>query len=107
MTERSAGRPRNEQHDDAILGATIDLVSEVGIAALTIDAVAKRAGVGKATIYRRWASKEALLLDAWVSVVALRRSPTRARCAATSTPTSRRRPHRAAPRRRCSASTSS
>jgi AcrR family transcriptional regulator len=69
VTERNRGRPRNEHHDDAILGATIDLVAEAGIAALTIDAVAKRAGVGKATIYRRWSSKEALLLDAWVSVV--------------------------------------
>jgi AcrR family transcriptional regulator len=63
------GRPRNEQHDQAILDATLDLVAEQGAAALTIDQVAHRAGVGKATIYRRWSSKEALLLDAWVSIV--------------------------------------
>ena len=41
----------------------------MGIAGLTMDAVAVRAGVGKATIYRRWSSKEALMLDAWMSCV--------------------------------------
>jgi AcrR family transcriptional regulator len=63
------GRPRNEQHDQAILDATIELVAERGAGALTVDRVAKRAGVGKATVYRRWRSKEALVLDAWVSIV--------------------------------------
>lgn len=53
----------------AILVATLELVSEVGLAGLTMDAVASRAGVSKATIYRRWSSKEALLLDAWMSCV--------------------------------------
>ncbi len=67
MTVRPRGRPRNEGHDAAILTATIDVVAEVGFAALTVDAVARRAGVGKATIYRRWSSKEAMMLDAWVS----------------------------------------
>jgi AcrR family transcriptional regulator len=61
------GRPRNESCSAAILSATIELVAEVGFAALTVDAVSARAGVGKATIYRRWASKEALMLDAWMS----------------------------------------
>ena len=69
MAERGRGRPRNEHHDQAILGAALDLVAEHGLAGTTIDAVARRAGVGKATIYRRWPSKEALMLDAWVSVV--------------------------------------
>jgi AcrR family transcriptional regulator len=63
------GRPRNESSSAAILTATIDLVGEVGIAGLTMDAVAIRAGVGKATIYRRWSSKEALMLEAWMSCV--------------------------------------
>jgi AcrR family transcriptional regulator len=63
------GRPRDESCSTAILSATIDLVAEVGLAGLTMDAVAVRAGVGKATIYRRWSSKEALLLDAWTSCV--------------------------------------
>lgn len=63
------GRPRNESSSAAILSATLELVAEVGIAGLTMDSVAVRAGVGKATIYRRWSSKEALLLDAWMSCV--------------------------------------
>ncbi|MCB1000503.1 MAG: TetR/AcrR family transcriptional regulator [Acidimicrobiales bacterium] len=63
------GRPRNEQSTTDILVATLELVSEVGLSALTMDAVASRAGVSKATIYRRWSSKEQLLLDAWMSAV--------------------------------------
>jgi AcrR family transcriptional regulator len=63
------GRPRNESCSADILTATLELVAEVGIARLTMDAVASRAGVGKATIYRRWSTKEALLLDAWMSCV--------------------------------------
>jgi len=63
------GRPRNEACSGEILSATLDLVAEVGVAGLTMDAVATRAGVGKATIYRRWSSKEALMLDAWMSCV--------------------------------------
>jgi AcrR family transcriptional regulator len=46
------------------LQATIDMLIEGGAANLSIDGVAARAGVGKATIYRRWSSKEALVLDA-------------------------------------------
>lgn len=67
------GRPRNEACTGEILEAALHLVAEVGIAGLTMDAVARRAGVGKATIYRRWTSKEALMLDAWMSCV---RKPT-------------------------------
>ena len=63
------GRPRNEACTGEILEAALHLVAEVGIAGLTMDAVAQRAGVGKATIYRRWTSKEALMLDAWMSCV--------------------------------------
>lgn len=63
------GRPRNEACTGEILEATLHLVAEVGIAGLTMDAVAAHAGVGKATIYRRWTSKEALMLDAWMVCV--------------------------------------
>lgn len=63
-TPRKPGRPRDQRAEHAILGATLDLVGEVGFAGLTIEAVASRAGVGKATIYRRWSSKEELLLAA-------------------------------------------
>jgi len=64
--ERKApGRPRNAQADHAIIQAVLDLLSSGQSAdALSIEAVAAKAGVGKATIYRRWANKEALLVDA-------------------------------------------
>jgi AcrR family transcriptional regulator len=62
---RKPGRPRDARADRAILEATLDLVGETGLAGLTVDAVAARAGVSKATIYRRWDSKEALVLAAW------------------------------------------
>lgn len=58
------GRPRDARCDQAILQATLDLLAEAGAGGLSIDGVAARAGVGKATIYRRWSSKEALLLEA-------------------------------------------
>jgi AcrR family transcriptional regulator len=58
------GRPRRADADAAILTAALELVAEAGISGLSMDQVAQRAGVGKATIYRRWASKEALILDA-------------------------------------------
>jgi AcrR family transcriptional regulator len=67
---RRPGRPRDVRADRAILEATLDLVGEIGLAGLTVDAVAARAGVSKATIYRRWASKEALVLNAWQECVA-------------------------------------
>ncbi|MGX1616578.1 TetR/AcrR family transcriptional regulator [Micromonospora chalcea] len=62
---RSPGRPRSIRADEAIVDATLDLLAEGNsIEALTIEAIATRAGVGKATIYRRWPGKDALLLDA-------------------------------------------
>jgi AcrR family transcriptional regulator len=64
--ERKApGRPRNAQADEAILEAVLELLSAgQSAAAISIEAVAAKAGVGKATIYRRWPNKEALLIDA-------------------------------------------
>ncbi len=61
----SAGRPRSEEAHQAILDATLNLLSEVGFSALTVEGVASRAGVGKATIYRRWASKLPLVVEAF------------------------------------------
>jgi AcrR family transcriptional regulator len=63
-TGRRPGRPRSERADQAILAAALDLLAELGPAALGIEQVAARAGVGKATIYRRWPGKEEMLLDA-------------------------------------------
>jgi AcrR family transcriptional regulator len=62
---KGPGRPRSARADEAIIEAAIDLLLGGTTAeALTIEAVAARAGVGKATIYRRWTNKEALLIDA-------------------------------------------
>lgn len=67
----SAGRPRSEEAHQAILDATLELLSEVGFSALTVEGVASRAGVGKATIYRRWASKLPLVVEAFGGLPAL------------------------------------
>lgn len=67
----SAGRPRSEEAHQAILDATLELLAEVGFSALTVEGVASRAGVGKATIYRRWASKLPLVVEAFGSLPAL------------------------------------
>jgi AcrR family transcriptional regulator len=50
--------------DEAILSAAVDLLIEEGFARLSIEGVAARAGVGKATVYRRWENKTALVVDA-------------------------------------------
>jgi AcrR family transcriptional regulator len=61
---RRPGRPRSERANQAILSAALDLFADCGPDALCIEQVAARAGVGKATIYRRWPGKEDMLLDA-------------------------------------------
>ena len=63
---RAPGRPRSEASHQAIIRATLELLVEAGYGALTMEGVRTRAGVGKATIYRRWASKEELVRDAIV-----------------------------------------
>ena len=64
-TSGSAGRPRSEEAHQAILDATLELLAEVGFSALTVEGVAQRAGVGKATIYRRWPAKLPLVVEAF------------------------------------------
>ena len=62
---KSPGRPRSARADEAIIDAVLDLFAEGNSAeAISIESVAARAGVGKATIYRRWPNKEALFVDA-------------------------------------------
>ena len=61
---RPRGRPRDADARGAIVDATLDLLAENGFQAATMDAIASRAGVGKNTIYRRWRSKEELIVDA-------------------------------------------
>jgi AcrR family transcriptional regulator len=57
---RPPGRPRSAEADEAILRAALELLAEDGYAALTMERVRERAGVGKATLYRRYGSKEEL-----------------------------------------------
>jgi len=71
VAARRPGRPRSERAERAILDAALELFAESGVSGVCIEAVAARAGVGKATIYRRWPGKEDLLLDA----LALLKSP--------------------------------
>jgi AcrR family transcriptional regulator len=65
--KRSPGRPRSEEARVSILGSTLKLLGENGFPDLTIEAVAERAGVGKATVYRWWPNKAALIADAFAS----------------------------------------
>jgi AcrR family transcriptional regulator len=64
------GRPRSEHADRAIIDAALEMFAESGAEGLCIEKVAARAGVGKATIYRRWPGKEDLLLDALAALQA-------------------------------------
>ncbi|GIG21653.1 hypothetical protein Cch01nite_23770 [Cellulomonas chitinilytica] len=63
---RRPGRRRDDTKDDAILEAARELLAERGFDGMTMDAVAERAGAGKATLYRRWPSKVLLTVDAIV-----------------------------------------
>jgi AcrR family transcriptional regulator len=62
------GRPRDPSRDGAIRSAILRVLADEGYAGLTMDAVATQAGVGKATIYRRWRTKSQLVADAVVSL---------------------------------------
>ncbi|MER7580325.1 TetR/AcrR family transcriptional regulator [Kitasatospora sp. NPDC097691] len=61
------GRPRDAARDRALLGATLAVLAESGYGGLTTAAVAARAGVSTATLYRRWSSKEDLVVAAAAS----------------------------------------
>jgi AcrR family transcriptional regulator len=61
---RRVGRPRDARADSAILAATLELMAEQGVRDLAVDDVARRAKVGKATIYRRYRSKDELVTAA-------------------------------------------
>ena len=58
------GRPRNPRIDDSVLRATVELLGTSGYAALSVDAIAKRAATSKPAIYRRWPSKAHLVHEA-------------------------------------------
>ncbi len=63
-SRRGRGRPRDPEADVAILRAALDMFAEHGVDGTSIEQVAKRAGVAKLTVYRRWSSKEDLLAQA-------------------------------------------
>ena len=69
---RGPGRPRDPHCEAAIIQATLELLDDQGYARLSVEAVAARAGVGKATIYRRWPGKEQLVVHAIATVTETR-----------------------------------
>jgi AcrR family transcriptional regulator len=71
----SSGRARNPHTHQAILDATVELLAEIGYQELSIERVASRAGVGKATIYRWWNSKSALVIEAMAHGMPLAQVP--------------------------------
>ena len=67
IPKRAPGRPRSEEARLSILRSTSKLLAKQGFSELTIEAVAAHAGVGKATVYRWWPDKAALVADAFAS----------------------------------------
>src|SRR5262245_36810525 len=74
-TARPPGRPRSPRVDEAIIDAVLDLLAEGSIEGLSMEAIASRAGVGKAALYRRWSSKDELLVEAIRSLKGLPPQP--------------------------------
>ena len=64
MATRTPGRPRSESARRAILGATTELIERDGYGRVTMESIARRAGVSKQTVYRWWPTKAAILLEA-------------------------------------------
>jgi AcrR family transcriptional regulator len=71
IDKNSPGRRRNDKSHKAILQAALELLEQDGYRALTIEAIAARAGVGKQTIYRWWPSKAAVVLEAFTANAAM------------------------------------
>ena len=67
---RRPGRPRSERARQAVLEATWELLSQVGLRAMTTDRIAERSGTSKATIYKWWPSKYAVAVDAFLTEMA-------------------------------------
>ncbi|WP_149828775.1 TetR/AcrR family transcriptional regulator [Streptomyces tailanensis] len=79
---RATGRPRSTTADTAILAATREALVELGWSKLTLGDVAARAGVAKTTLYRRWAGKNELVVDAVAALFDELRLPDRGSLAA-------------------------
>jgi AcrR family transcriptional regulator len=65
--EKKKGRPRNVETEKAILAASYDLLLEAGFGTVTVEKIAERAKVSKATIYKWWPNKAAVVMDGFLS----------------------------------------
>ncbi|CAI6084214.1 TetR/AcrR family transcriptional regulator [Cohnella sp. JJ-181] len=73
MQERGKrGRPRDPKTQQAILAASYQLLLEIGFGAVTVEKIAERAGVSKATIYKWWPNKAAVVMDGFLSAASAR-----------------------------------
>jgi AcrR family transcriptional regulator len=70
VPSRAQGRPRSKRARQAILDAAGELLERDGFAAVTVEAIAARAGVSKATIYRWWPNKAAVVTDSFLELTA-------------------------------------
>jgi len=66
IKSQSRGRPRSEASEEAILAATLQLLTEKPLRNISMEEIARKAGVGKATIYKWWPSKAYVALDAFL-----------------------------------------
>ncbi len=72
MMDKKRGRPRNNEAEAAILAASYDLLLETGFGAVTVEKIAERAKVSKATIYKWWPNKAAVVIDGYLSAATAR-----------------------------------
>lgn len=75
MPAATPGRPRSAAAERAIVDAVLAELEDVGYQGLTIENVAKRAGVGRPTVYRRWPDRDALVVGALIATVPPLRAP--------------------------------
>lgn len=64
--DKKRGRPRNTEAKNAILNASYDLLLEMGFGAVTVEKIAEQAQVSKATIYKWWPNKAAVVMDGYL-----------------------------------------
>lgn len=70
--DKKRGRPRNNEAEASILAASYDLLLETGFGAVTVEKIAERAKVSKATIYKWWPNKAAVVMDGYLSAATAR-----------------------------------
>ncbi|MHA6531239.1 TetR/AcrR family transcriptional regulator [Paenibacillus sp. BAC0078] len=70
--DKKRGRPRNNEAEASILAASYDLLLEAGFGAVTVEKIAERAKVSKATIYKWWPNKAAVVMDGYLSAASAR-----------------------------------